>query len=92
VILQITTIPISALSDVIIMDRKSSGSSHHLTYGYGSRRFRNYQTIDDYTSKQIGTIIFFVGGQARLTFYGVNDPQGLRNLVLAEMKRYQSSI
>jgi hypothetical protein len=79
------TIPINSLSDVIVMDRRSTGSSHHYTYGFGSRGYRNYTTIGNYSSSQIGTIIFSVAGQPRLTFYGVNDPQTLRSLVMAEM-------
>jgi hypothetical protein len=76
-----TTVPISDLSDVVVMDRKSTGSSHHYGYSYGSRRFRNYNTIGNYSSQQIGTIIFFVGSNPRLTWYGVSDPNGLKSLV-----------
>jgi hypothetical protein len=76
-----TTVPISDLSDVVVMDRKSTGSSHHYGYSYGSRRFRNYNTIGNYSSQQIGTVIFFVGNQPRLTWYGISDPVGLKNLV-----------
>jgi hypothetical protein len=82
-----TTVPISDLSDIIIMDRKSTGSSHHYGYSYGSRQFRNYNTSGNYSSTQIGTIIFFVGGQPRLTWYGVGDPMSLKNLVKSMMKQ-----
>ena len=80
-----TIVPIASISDVVIMDRRNSASSNHLTYAYGSRQFRNYNTIGNYSSKQIGTIVFFVNGQPRITFYGVDDPQGLKNLVMTEV-------
>jgi hypothetical protein len=78
----------SYLSDVVVMDRKSTGSSHHYGYSYGSRHFRNYNTIGDYSSRQIGTIIFFTGNNIpRLTWYGVSYPAGLKSLVKSQMKQ-----
>lgn len=82
-----TTINLSDISSIEVMDRKSSGSSHYMGYSFGNRQFRNYRSIGDYSSKQIGTVIFFVGSSPVMTWYGISDPMSLKSLVLNQIKR-----
>lgn len=81
-------IPISTLSDVVVMNVHREGHSYHTGYGSGRRYYRTYGGFSTFNSRQVGTVVFMVNGVARLTWNGVQDPQGLRNLVRAQMKRY----
>jgi hypothetical protein len=84
-----TTIKLSDITAVEVLDRRNSGSSHYMGYSFGSRQFRNYRTIGDYTSKQLGTLVFFIGASPVMTWYGIVDPISLRNLVVGQIKRLQ---
>ena len=55
--------------------------------GSGGRRSRMYMGNSRSSRTQYGTLIFFVNGQARLTWYGVKDPESLKRLVKSLMRR-----
>ena len=80
-----TRIPWNMVSDVVIMNQRSVGSGFHQTIGtgYGTRLYTGYNTFQ---STSIGDIYFLVRGLPKIMFGGIADPNGVKQLALAQMK------
>jgi hypothetical protein len=81
--------PWSDISDIVVMNQRSSGtyygfSSGH-TYGYGFNGPRMYTGWN--TGHQVGDLCFMNrNGQTVLKFMGLNDPHGVKRLADAARK------
>ncbi len=71
----IVAIPI-AETDMAVMNRRTSSNSTGGSYGvYGMSAFDSHRV-----SRSIGTLAFTLNGIRRITFGGIADPQGVKNL------------
>jgi hypothetical protein len=66
----------------IVMNSHSYGYGLHYTVGTG-RYVRNYVGMSQYHGQHIGDLVFMRSGVPVITYRQIQDPQGVRNMVIA---------
>jgi hypothetical protein len=67
----------------VVMNSHSAGYGLHYTVGSGYYPIRNYVGMSQYHGSHIGDLVFIRSGVPAITFRQIQDPTGIRNLVIA---------
>ncbi len=79
-------IPLTEISDILVVNQKRVGNGQHYTVGT-----RSYYGTSTYASQTIGDIQFFKDGSTRILFRGVTDPRGVVAMTKSA-KKYQMGL
>jgi hypothetical protein len=80
---------LSQLDDIVVTNRHSRSEGGYTSYSVGGGRrggIRVGMGQGRGRSRPYGDVVFFVNGQAVLTFYEVEDPSGLVRLIKVSKK------